>query len=81
MRTGPYLPPFHDLAAAHPLEPPAVELYSGTNPMTGKPVKIYYLPLGQTIRVSTYYADTPNSIDKPYIFSIANDYQVTHETW
>ena len=49
--------------------------------MTGKPVQIYYLPVEQTIRVSTYYADTLYSIDKPYVFSFTNDYQISHEAW
>ena len=81
MRTGPYLPPIQELAETHPLVPPRVELYSGINPLTGKTVQINYLPVEQIIRVSTYYADTPYSIDKPYIFTFTNSHQVTHEVW
>ena len=59
----------------------AVELYRGLNPMTGKPVRIDYLPNEQVIRVFTYYADTPYSVDKPYIFTLDRSGQVTYQAW
>lgn len=58
-----------------------VELYRGTNPMTGKSVQIDYLPNEKVIRVSTYYADTPYSKNKPCIFALNTSYEVTHQAW
>ena len=65
----------------HSLVQAVVELYRGTNPMTGKPVQIDYLPNEEVIRVSTYYADTIYSMNKPYIFTLNTSYEVTHEAW
>ncbi|MCY4071952.1 MAG: hypothetical protein OXG60_11700 [Chloroflexi bacterium] len=59
----------------------AIAMYRGVNPMTGKPVQIDYLPNEQVIRVFTYYADTPYSIDKPYIFTLDKSDQVTYQAW
>ena len=61
--------------------PRVVELYSGVNPMSGKPVLIDYLRDEEVVRVSTYYADTPYSMDKPYIFTVNESYQVTYQDW
>ena len=49
--------------------------------MTGKAVHIDYLPNEEAVRVSTYYADTPYSMDKPYIFTFNRSYQVTYQAW
>lgn len=65
----------------HSLVQAVVGLYRGTNPMTGKPVQIDYLPNGKVIRVSTYYAATPHSKNKPYIFTLNTSYEVTHQAW
>ena len=81
VQTGPSLSSFSELAETHSLVQAVVELYRGTNPMTGKPVQIDYLPNEKVIRVSTYYADTPYSKNKPYIFTVNTSYEVTHQAW
>ena len=81
VQTGPSLSSFSELAETHSLVQAVVELYRGTNPMTGKPVQIDYLPNERAIRVSTYYADTPYSKDKPYIFTVSTSYEVAHHAW
>ena len=69
------------LAEMHP-SGGAVELYSGTNPGSGKPVTIEYLPAEMKIRVRTFYADKPpHDFDKAYIFTVDADHSVTHERW
>ena len=69
------------LAEMHP-SGDAVELYSGANPGSGKPVTIEYLPAEMKIRVSTFYADKPpHDFDKAYIFTVDADHSVTHERW
>ena len=69
------------LAEMHP-SGDAVSLYSGTNPGSGKPVTIEYLPAEMKIRVSTFYADKPpHDFDKAYIFTVDADHSVTHEKW
>jgi len=40
-----------------------------------------YLPNERAIRVSTYYADTPYSKNKPYIFTVSTSYEVAHQAW
>ena len=81
VQTGPYLSSISELAASHSLASAAVELYRGTNPLTGKPVHIDYLPNERVIRVSTFYVDTPYSMDKRYIFTVNASYEVTHQAW
>ena len=81
VQTGPYLSSFSELAETQSLVQAVVELYRGTNPMTGKPVHIDYLPNEKVIRVSTYYADTPYSKNKPYIFTVNTSHEVTHQAW
>ena len=79
--TGPLLASLSDLAEMHP-DGGAVELYSGTNPGSGKPVTIEYLPADMKLRVSTFYADKPpHDFDKAYIFTVDADHSVTHERW
>ena len=81
VQAGPSLSLFSELAETHSLVQAVVELYRGTNPMTGKPIRIDYLPNEKVIRVSTYYADTPYSKDKPYIFTVDTSYEVTVQAW
>ena len=81
VREGPWLPSVGELAALHSTAMAAVELYRGVNPLSGKPVRIDYLPNEQVIRVYTYYADTPYSVDKPYIFTLDGSDQVTYQAW
>lgn len=78
---GPSLSSFSELAESLSLVQAVVELYRGTNPMTDKPVQIDYLPKERAIRVSTYYADTPYSKNKPYIFTVNTSYEVAHQAW
>lgn len=79
--TGPVLDSFSSLAEMHAMGA-AVELFSGTNPGTGKMVTIEYLPDSKKIRVSTYYADKPpHDYNKPYVFIVDADHSVTHEKW
>lgn len=79
--SGPLLPSISQLAGSYSAFSPTVELYRGTNPLSGKAVHVDYLPSENAIRVSTYYADTPYSVDKPYIFTLDEGYQVTHQAW
>ena len=79
--SGPLLPSISQLAGSYSAFSPTVELYRGTNPLSGKAVHVDYLPSENAIRVSTYYADTPYSVDKPYIFTLDEAYQVTHQAW
>ena len=51
------------------------------NPLTGKPVQISFLPKEHVIRVFTYYADTPYSMNKPYIFTLDRGGEVTYQAW
>lgn len=81
VQTGPSLSSFSELAETHSLVQAVIELYRGTNPMTDKPVQIDYLPNEKVIRVSTYYADTPYSKNKPYIFTVDTGYAVTYKAW
>ena len=61
---------------------PAVELFSGTNPKTGKSVTVEYKTDGwNRLQVNTYYPDTEYDTDKPYVFSVSNDNAVTHISW
>ena len=69
---GPWIAPFGQLTAS---------VYSGTNPMTGKSVTITYLAADNKIRISTYYPDTMYDTDKPYIFTVDANNNVSHESW
>ena len=55
-RLGPWVPSFAELAANNPTGA-EVSIYFGFNPLTGKRVKIDYLPSVHRIRVDTFYAD------------------------
>lgn len=79
--SGPIIASLTALAEMHP-DGDAVSLYHGTNPGSGKPVTIEYLPADMKIRVSTFYADSPpHDFDKAYIFTVDADHSVTHEQW
>ena len=80
-QTGPTLSSVSALAAAHPAGAP-VSLFDGQHPLTGKSVRIDYLPAPRKIRISTYYADRPpNQVDKPYVFTVDRDNTVNHLNW
>ena len=69
---GPFLP---DL--------PRIESFSGTNPMTGKPVTIDYVTEGDKtlLRVQTYYPDNEYDTNKPYVFTLDAGHNVNHIQW
>ena len=78
---GPLLATLSKLAEMHPSGDP-VELFSGTNPGTGKPVTIQYLPDAKLLHVNTFYADKPpHDYNKAYIFTVDADHSVNHERW
>ncbi|MDE0634184.1 MAG: hypothetical protein OXH73_21965 [Caldilineaceae bacterium] len=78
---GPMLAHLSKLAEMHPDGDP-VELFSGTNPGTGKPVTIQYLPAAKMLHVNTFYADKPpHDYNKAYIFTVDADHSVNHERW
>ena len=78
---GPLLSTLSKLGEMHP-SGAAVSLFSGSNPGTGKPVTIEYLPDEKKFRVSTFYADKPpHDFNKPYVFTVDADHSVTHERW
>ncbi len=79
-RLGPWVPGFAELAARHPGGPEA-SIYLGFNPLTGKRVKIDYLPSVKRIRVDTYYADRENDINKQYIFHFGPEHDITYDAW
>lgn len=78
---GPYLATVETLSELHPNSSESIELYRGQNPLTSKSVVVEYLPDEEVLRVSTYYADTATSTNKPYVFTIGDDHGVTHESW
>ena len=61
---------------------PAIQLFSGANPMTGKSVIIEYKTDGSNrLQVSTYYPDNEYDTNKPYVFTVSEDNTVTHINW
>lgn len=78
---GPWVPSFAELAATYPAGESA-SIFSGRNPLTGKPVDIDYLPAKQKLRVSTFYADRPPyDINKPYVYTVDPNHTIIHEQW
>ena len=75
---GPWIQSLSDLATLHA---GVASVYSGTNPFTGKPVQIHYLPADQKIRVSTFYPDNQYDTNKPYNFTVDANNSVSHEAW
>ena len=77
---GPFFDEFGILAHQYSGDP--VTLYTGTNPGTGKPVTIDYLPAENKLRVSTFYADRPpHDFDKPYVFTVDANHTIAHVQW
>lgn len=77
---GPFFDDFGILAHTYAGDP--VTLYTGFNPGTGKPVTIDYLPSEKKLRISTFYADRPpHDINKPYVFTVDAQHNITHEQW
>ena len=56
-------------------------LCTGANPVTGKPVTIYYLAAAKKIRVSAYYPDTRYDVNKPCVFTVDSGHNVVHDQW
>ena len=79
-RLGPWVPGFAELAAKYPGGPEA-SIYFGFNPLTGKRVKIDYLPSAKRIRVDTFYADKEHDKNKQYIFHFGPDHDITYDAW
>ncbi len=79
-RLGPWVPGFAELAAKYPGGPDA-SIYFGFNPLTGKRVKIDYLPSAKRIRVDTFYADKEHDKNKQYIFHFGPDHDITYDAW
>ena len=79
-RIGPWIPPFAELKAKYP-SGDEVSLYNGRNPLTGKRVKIDYLPAVNRIRVDTFYADRDNDKNKQYIFHFGPEHDITYDVW
>ena len=79
-KIGPFFDNFSILSSQYSGDP--VTLYEGSNPGTGKPVTIDYLPAERLLRVSTFYADRPpHDFDKPYVFTIDAQHNVDHLQW
>ena len=79
-RLGPWVPSFAELAANNPTGA-EVSIYFGFNPLTGKPVKIDYLPSVHRIRVDTFYADREHDKSKQYIFHFGPEHDITYDAW
>ena len=79
-RIGLWIPPFAELKAKYP-SGDEVSLYNGSNPLTGKRVKIDYLPAVNRIRVDTFYADRERDKNKPYIFHFGPEHDITYDAW
>ena len=77
--SGPYIDSFSNLAASHSVG--VVQLYSGTNPGSGKPVTISYLASEKKIHISTFYPDTEYDTNKKYVFTVDAGHTVTHIHW
>ncbi len=80
--TGPIFSSFAMLEEMHP-SGVAVSLFSGSNPSTGQPVTVDYLPDENRIFVKTFYPaghDTYNP-HKAYDFTVDDEYKVKHVNW
>ncbi len=77
---GPWIASFTELAG-HYAAGGSVSLYSGSNPFTGKPVNIHYLPSEKKLRISTYYPDNQYDVNKAYVFTVDTGNAIKHEAW
>ena len=80
--TGPYIVSFAKLAEMHPTGG-AISLFSGTNPLTGKSVNIYYLADQMKVQVNTFYPASHDQYNphKAYNFTVDSSYSVNHLAW
>ena len=79
-RLGPWIPSFAELAEKYP-DGEEASIYLGSNPFTGKRVKIDYLPAVKRIRVDTFYADREHDKNKHYIFHFGPQHDITYDAW
>ena len=79
-RLGPWIPSFAELAEKFP-DGEEASIYLGSNPFTGKRVKIDYLPTVNRIRVDTFYADRERDKNKHYIFHFGPQHDITYDAW
>ena len=79
-RLGPWIPSFAELAEKYP-DGEEASIYLGSNPFTGKRVKIDYLPTVNRIRVDTFYADREHDKNKHYIFHFGPQHDITYDAW
>ena len=79
-RLGPWVPSFAELARKYP-DGPEASIYRGYNPLSGKRVKIDYLPSVKRIRVDTFYSDKDNDKNKQYIFHFGPEHDITYDAW
>ena len=80
-QSGPSLRSVSNLVELHSPVSGVIELYNGTNPMSGKSVRIVFLPTEGVIQFITYYPDTLHDTDKSYVFTLNVSNQVTHQVW
>ena len=81
--SGPMFPSVAELISDYPFGhiPSEVELYNGTSTGTGKKVIVRFLTHSGRLHISTFYADTTYTANKPYIFTIDQNGVVTHLAW
>ena len=80
--TGPVLSSFAALEEMHP-SGAAVSLFDGSNPSTGQPVTVDYLPDENRIFVKTFYPAGHDKYNphKAYDFTVDDEYKVKHVNW
>ena len=80
--TGPVLSSFAALEEMHP-SGAAVSLFNGSNPSTGQPVTVDYLPDENRIFVKTFYPAGHDKYNphKAYDFTVDDEYKVKHVNW
>lgn len=80
--TGPTFSSFATLEEMHP-SGAAVSLFDGSNPSTGQPVTVDYLPDENRIFVKTFYpaGHDKHNPHKAYDFTVDDKYKVKHVNW
>ncbi len=80
--TGPVFSSFAALEEMHP-SGAAVSLFDGSNPSTGQPVTVDYLPDENRIFVKTFYPAGHDKYNphKAYDFTVDDEYKVKHVNW
>ncbi len=80
--TGPIFSSFAKLEEMHP-SGAAVSLFSGSNPSTGQPVTVDYLPDENRLFVKTFYPAGHDKYNphKAYDFTVDDKFKVKHVNW